>query len=253
MNPRTPNLQNRWNPGTLGTMSIKPIIGVTRCSKLEDYLSSVEQAGGDVRVLEFNENPAAVVNQIDGLLLTGGGDVDPALYGEDRHPTVHDAEQGRDAFEIELAQRAMKSDLPMLAICRGTQVLNVAAGGTLVQDIPSAVNTTLTHSVDKAGEVVHAVSVARGSRLEQSLGGGLDADSLCRVNSRHHQSVGRVADSFVPSAQSEDGIVEAIERPDASFCLGVQWHPENFWRSGEFNTLFDSFVSAATRRMRASE
>src|SRR5687767_15642476 len=98
-------------------MSKKPLIGVTRCSKLEDYVSSVEQAGGDVRVLEFDEDPAAVVNQIDGLLLTGGGDVDPSLYGEPRHPTVHDAEEGRDRFEIEVAQRAMKTDLPMLAIC----------------------------------------------------------------------------------------------------------------------------------------
>jgi putative glutamine amidotransferase len=231
-------------------MSIKPIIGVTRCSKLEDYLSSVAQAGGEVRVLEFDENPAHVINQIDGLLLTGGGDVDPALYGERRHSTVHDAEEGRDRFEIDLAQRAMKSDLPTLAICRGTQVLNVASGGTLVQDIPTAVDTALAHSVDKAAEVVHTVAVAPGSRLAQSLGGGLEANNLCRVNSRHHQSVGRVGASFVPSAESEDGVVEAIERPDASFCLGVQWHPENFWRTGEFKSLFDNFVAAAARRLR---
>jgi len=120
-----------------------------------------------------------------------------------------------------------------------------------VQDIPTAIDTTLNHSVDTAGEVVHAVNVAQGSRLEQSLGGRLDSGGLCRVNSRHHQSVGRVGDSFVPSAQSEDGVVEAIERPDASFCLGVQWHPENFWRTGEFNDLFGSFVSAAARRLHA--
>jgi putative glutamine amidotransferase len=118
-----------------------------------------------------------------------------------------------------------------------------------VQDIPTAIDTTLTHSVDKAGEVVHTVSVARGSRLAQSLGSGLEANSLCRVNSRHHQSVGRVGASFVSSAQSEDGVVEAIERADASFCLGVQWHPENFWRTGEFNDLFGSFVTAAARRL----
>ena len=227
----------------------KPLIGITRCSKLEDYITSVERAGGDVRVLEFDEDPADVVMQIDGLLLTGGGDVDPALYGEARHPTVQDAEPGRDRFEIDLAKRAIQTDLPMLAICRGTQVLNVASGGTLVQDIPTAVDTTVSHSVDKAGEVVHAVSVARGSRLEQSLGGSLDADCLCRVNSRHHQSVGRVGRSFVASATSEDGVVEAIERPEASFCLGVQWHPENFWRTGEFNGLFDSFISAAAHRL----
>jgi putative glutamine amidotransferase len=230
-------------------MSIKPVIGITRCSKLGDYVASVEQSGGDVRVLEFDEHPLEVLEQIDGLLLTGGGDVDPALYGETRHPTVHDAEPGRDTFEIDLARRAMDADVPMLAICRGAQVLNVAAGGTLVQDIPSALDTTLTHSVDKAGEMVHAVNVARGSRLELALGGALDGESLCRVNSRHHQSVGRVGRSLVPSAESDDGIVEAIEAPQASFCLGVQWHPENFWRTGEFNSLFDSFVAAAQERL----
>ena len=168
-------------------MSNRPVIGITRCSKLEDYIASVEQSGGDVRVLEFDENPPEVLQQIDGLLLTGGGDVDPALYGETRHPTVHDAEPGRDAFEIDLAQGALDADVPMLAICRGAQVLNVAAGGTLVQDIPSALDTALTHSVDKAGEVVHAVNVTRGSRLERALGGALDRERLCRVNSRHHQ------------------------------------------------------------------
>jgi len=230
-------------------MSNKPVVGITRCSKLEDYVASVEQAGGDVRVLEFDESPREVLEQIDGLLLTGGGDVDPALYGEARHPTVHDAEPGRDTFEIDLAQRAMDADVPMLAICRGAQLLNVAAGGTLVQDIPSALDTAFTHSVDTAGEVVHAVNVARGSRLERALGGALDGESLCRVNSRHHQSVGRVGRSLVPSAESDDGVVEAIEAPQASFCLGVQWHPENFWRTGEFNSLFDSFVAAARERL----
>jgi putative glutamine amidotransferase len=230
-------------------MSNRPLIGITRCSKLEDYVASVEQSGGGVRVLEFDEDPDAVLEQIDGLLLTGGGDVDPALYGEPRHPTVHDAEPGRDRFEIELAQRALGADVPMLAICRGAQVLNVAAGGTLVQDIPSALETTLPHSVDKAGELVHGVSVARGSRLERALGAALDRESLCRVNSRHHQSVGRVGASLVASAESGDGVVEAIEAPDASFCLGVQWHPENFWRTGEFNSLFDSFVAAAQERL----
>jgi putative glutamine amidotransferase len=230
-------------------MSNRPLIGITRCSKLEDYVASVEQSGGDVRVLEVDEDPHAVLEQIDGLLLTGGGDVDPALYGETRHPTVHDAEPGRDGFEIDLAKRAMDADVPVLAICRGTQVLNVAAGGTLVQDIPSTLDTTLTHSVAKTGEVVHAVNVARGSRLERALGGTLDGESLCRVNSRHHQSVGRIGRSLVPSAESDDGVVEAIEAPQASFCLGVQWHPENFWRTGEFNSLFDSFVAAAQERL----
>ena len=129
-------------------MSKVPVLGITRCSRLDDYSSSVERAGGRARVLEVSESPRAVIEQLDGLLLTGGGDVDPVLYGEDRHPSVDDAEPGRDEFEIDLARRAMAADLPLLAICRGAQVLNVAAGGTLVQDIPSAVSSDLTHSLN---------------------------------------------------------------------------------------------------------
>ena len=128
-------------------MSQRPAIGVTRCSKLEDYLASVEQAGARARVLDVTESPRKVLGEIDGLLLTGGGDVDPAFYGEDHHPLTDDAEPGRDEFEIDLARRAMSGGVPLLAICRGAQVLNTAAGGTLVQDIPSALPGSLNHQV----------------------------------------------------------------------------------------------------------
>jgi putative glutamine amidotransferase len=123
------------------------IIGVTRCSKLDDYLASLEKAGARARVLDVTESPRKVLNEVDGLLLTGGGDVDPVFYGADRHPLTDDAEPGRDEFEIDLARRAMSADVPLLAICRGAQVLNVAAGGTLVQDIPSAIESELSHAV----------------------------------------------------------------------------------------------------------
>jgi putative glutamine amidotransferase len=223
----------------------KPVIGVSRCSKLGDYIASVQQAGGDVRVLEFDEDPGAVIRQIDGLVLTGGGDVDPVVYGEPRHPSVEDAEPGRDEFELDLARRAIAADLPTLAICRGAQVLNVAAGGTLVQDIPTAVGTTIPHTIERPDAMAHTVEVVKGSQLDQALGGPADAVRRCLVNSRHHQSAGRIGDALVTSARSEDGVVEAIERPHASFCLGVQWHPENFWRTGEFTSLFERFVDAA--------
>ena len=108
----------------------KPIVGITSCSRLADYIRSVEDAGGAVRVLEVNESPRRIISEIHGLLLTGGGDVDPVFYGEERHPTIQDAEPGRDEFELDLARRAMSADLPVLAICRGAQVLNVAAGGS---------------------------------------------------------------------------------------------------------------------------
>ena len=234
-------------------MSKRPItIGVTRCSKLEDYLASVEQTGARARVLEVTESPRKVLGEIDGLLLTGGGDVDPVFYGEDRHPLTDDAEPGRDEFEIDLARRAMSGGVPLLAICRGAQVLNVAAGGTLVQDIPSSVESDLSHSVKVPKDLAcHEISIVAGTKLSSVLGGQMDAAGGCRVNSRHHQAVGRTGDGLVVSARAGDGVVEAIEQPDAPFCIGVQWHPENFWRSGEFTPLFAAFVRAARERMQA--
>jgi putative glutamine amidotransferase len=203
-----------------------------------------------VRVLEVGESPRSLVSALDGVLLTGGGDVDPVFYGQSRHDTVEDAEPGRDEFEIDLARRAVATDLPLLAICRGAQVLNVSAGGTLVQDIPSTVGGDLTHAIRQQGnDTAHTVSVTPGSRLFEALGPAVGAGSTCRVNSRHHQSVARLGSGLVATAAAGDGVVEAIEAPDARFCLGVQWHPENFWRTGEFDGLFGSFVAAARARL----
>jgi putative glutamine amidotransferase len=228
---------------------MKPIIGITRCSSLDDYVASVEQSGGRARVLEVTESAKKVIGEVDGVLLTGGGDVDPAFYGEARHASVYDAEPGRDEFEIDLARRAMEANVPLLAICRGTQVLNVAAGGSLVQDIPATVTTGLRHSIPHPkNEVAHQVTVVAGSKLHQALGPAVDAAHTCRVNSRHHQSVDRLGRTLSPTATAADGVVEAIEAPEADFCIGVQWHPENFWKTGEFRGLFDSLVASATKK-----
>jgi putative glutamine amidotransferase len=235
------------------TQKTIPVIGVTQCSRLDDYVASVEKSGAVARVLEIAESPRVLVGQLDGLLLTGGGDVDPAFYGQERHPTVDDAEPGRDEFEIDLARRAMAANLPVLGICRGSQVLNVAAGGTLIQDIPSSIVTDLPHSVEVPKDVpAHDVSVSAGSILERALGGAVDPGArTCSVNSRHHQSIARLGRAFIATATSADGVIEAIEAPEAGFCVGVQWHPENFWRTGEFASLFDAFVGAARARLAA--
>jgi putative glutamine amidotransferase len=226
----------------------KPTIGITPCSRVDDYVESVRRAGGEARVLRNTDDPVAVLAGLDGLLLTGGLDVDPGLYGEAAHPTTETAPD-RDRFEIPLSREALRQDVPLFAICRGVQVLNVAAGGTLVQDIPSSINSALAHSVDVPKDAIaHAVKVTPGTQLASSLPPAASLET-CAVNSRHHQSVGTVAPSFVVSAVSPDGVVEAIERPDASFCVGVQWHPENFWRTGEFASLFEGFVAAASRRI----
>src|SRR3954468_14629947 len=230
---------------------MKPLVGVSRCSRMDDYIASLEAAGATARILEVTQSPRSVLGEVSGVLLTGGGDVDPVFYKQERHPAVYDAEAGRDEFEIDLARRAMDADVPMLAICRGMQVLNVAAGGTLVQDIPTQIQTPLHHAVDTPKDALaHVVHVAAATKLAQALDAGRGTTDRLAVNSRHHQSVADVAPSLSVSATAPDGVVEAIERRNAIFCLGVQWHPENFWRTGEFKPLFEAFVGAARRRTR---
>jgi len=223
---------------------MKPRIGITPCSRVDDYVESVKRAGGHPVVLKNSDDASAAVQQIDGLLLTGGLDVDPALYGESAHATTETAPD-RDRFEIPLSKAAIEMDLPLFAICRGVQVLNVAAGGSLVQDIPSTITTDVNHAIDiPKDHPAHAVKITPRTRLADALGPAADLES-CAVNSRHHQSVGRVAESFIVSASSPDGVIEAIERPASAFCVGVQWHPENFWRTGQFGGLFAALVKAA--------
>jgi putative glutamine amidotransferase len=218
---------------------------------MDDYVESVRAAGGEAVLLSNDDDPADVLQRVDGILLTGGADVDPTLYDQPKHLST-ETDPKRDAFEVPLSRAALASDAPVFAICRGVQVLNVAAGGTLVQDIPTQAPTTIEHSVTHQRDArAHDVEVKPGTRLA-SLLAGAQASETCPVNSRHHQAVGTVAPSFVVSAVSPDGIVEAIERPDARFCLGVQWHPENFWRTGEFLPLFREFVAAAARRKTAA-
>lgn len=224
-----------------------PVIGISQNSRPTDYLESIRRAHGEpVEVTAGAESPEQIVARMDGIVLTGGGDVDPTFYGETPHATYVAAEPGRDAFELALARAAVAADVPLLAICRGTQVLNVACGGSLVQDIPTLVAGALTHRVPEPRfAVAHEVWVTKGSRLWAVMSETLDGESL-HVNSRHHQSVARVAEGFEVNATAPDGVIEGIEHPGRRFCVGVQWHPENFWRTGEFRALFERFVEAAS-------
>ncbi len=182
--------------------------------------------------------------KVDGLMLTGGGDIDPALYGAAPHPAYDAAEPGRDAFEIALVRAALDAGRPVFAICRGMQVLNVALGGDLVQDIPTEVNGAATHDVrEPRYALAHEVWAAQGSRLATLMREKLADGEACQVNSRHHQAVKHVGKGLEVVATAPDGVIEAIER-SGTFCLAVQWHPENFWRTGEFRPLFEGFVDA---------
>jgi putative glutamine amidotransferase len=224
------------------------VIGISTCRKLEDYRQSVLHVGGDPRILDSAMTIEQALDGIDGLMLTGGGDVAPSKYGEAAHAAVEEAEPGRDDFEIALVAAARARNLPLFAICRGVQVLNVACGGTLVQDIPSQIAGALTHALavpqHQPYELAHEVWVDKDSLLAKLMRERL-VDEALEVNSRHHQAVKTVARGFVVSATAPDGVIEAIEDPEARFCLGVQWHPENFFRTGEFRALFEGFLEAA--------
>jgi putative glutamine amidotransferase len=222
-----------------------PIIGITPCNRLPDYVESIRRAGGEPRVLSMQDAPS--LQGLDGLLFTGGGDLDPAHYRESPHPKTIAPDAARDAFELELARLAFATDTPMLAVCRGLQVVNVAAGGTLIQDIASEVTEAVGHQVDAPlFAIAHEVWVTRGSALANVMQEQLADGEVLHVNSRHHQAVKQTASGFDVCATAPDGIVEAIERPNSRFCIAVQWHPENFWRTGEFRSLFEEFVKAST-------
>jgi putative glutamine amidotransferase len=228
------------------------IIGITSCRKLEDYRQSILHVGGEARVLDSSMTVEEALAGVDGLLLTGGEDVAPALYHEDPHPQLGEVDRARDAFEVALIARARPQNLPILAICRGIQILNVACGGSLVQDIPAQVPGAVEHRFavppHQPFELAHEIWMESDTLLARLMKERVPDSDACQVNSRHHQAIKAVAAGFTVSATAPDGIIEAIEDPAARFCLGVQWHPENFWRTGEFRPLFEGFVDAASSR-----
>ena len=216
----------------------------------EDYVRAVETAGGLPLVFAPGrpEDAAELLDHVSGIVLTGGADIDPSLYGEPRHETVQAVFRERDVFEIALCREALRRDLPVLAICRGHQVLNVATGGTLVQDIPSQVAGARAHeSNGERWETAHEVEILPETRLREILG----KDKVA-VNSFHHQSVKQLGRDLVLSARStSDGVVEGIEMPRdrRRFVVGVQWHPESFWdHPPGFQPLFEALVQAADGR-----
>ena len=229
-----------------------PIIAIAPCSKLPDYEESVRRAGGEPRLLDYaSDSPADVVKGVGGILLAGGNDVLPSLYGESAHQTFEAAETGRDEYEMELVRRAKEADVPVLAICRGVQLLNVAHGGTLIQDIPSQLTGALEHKLavppHQSFDLAHEIWIEKDSRLAALLRERLEGSDSLEVNSRHHQALKALGEGLVTTATAPDGVIEAVEDPNRRFWVGVQWHPENFWRTGEFRALFEGFIKAATR------
>jgi gamma-glutamyl-gamma-aminobutyrate hydrolase PuuD len=215
-----------------------------------DFVAAVERAGAAALLFPPSaqrELVRAMLDSVDGLLLTGGGDVDSLSFGAEPHPSIRLIDPPRDRMEIDAIRLAVQREMPVLGICRGIQMLNVALGGGLVQDIAAEVDKPVRHwNADLGDCLSHTVTVEAPSLLASLLGGG-----KVRVNSYHHQAVGRLAKGLRATAWAADGVIEALEAAKGRPVLGVQFHPEEV--AGEhapFQTLFDWLVREARRYRR---
>ncbi len=225
----------------------KPLIGVTSYQRNEEdrftlpanYLDVVERAGGiPVIIAPTEDNIASQLDRLDGVVLTGGADVDPGEYGGERKEAVYGVNPERDRYELELTRLALRKKLPIMAICRGLQVLNVAMGGTLVEHVPDEYGETVLHRGGESNKVDHPVSIAPGSKLAEIL-------SLTEMEcaSYHHQSVRQPAPGFEVVASADDGVIEAIESDEYPQVIAVQWHPEYTAKTDpNQRRLFDVFI-----------
>jgi len=215
-----------------------PVIGLTlsavSATAGAEYIGALEAHGAQVVRLAPGAAPVPTA-ELDGVLLSGGVDVDPCWYGELAAPGLGAVDAARDHLEVPLARESLARQLPLLGICRGAQVLGVALGGTLHQDLPSCLPGGLAHD----GGAEHPVRIAPDSRLRAVLG----ADQIV-TNSYHHQANARPGPQAAAAAWSQDGVIEAIEA-GPGFCLGVQWHPERMLPAAEQARLFAAFVAAA--------
>lgn len=238
----------------------RPLIGITTAVS-QDYgidflraynanILAIEDAGGIPVLIPCTLQPETLrelYQTLDGILLPGGGDVDPAHYQAEAHPKTGMPDPARDQAEIQIAQWAIADQRPIFGICRGHQVFNIALGGTLIQDIPSQLENNLKHDIaegEPRNQLLHGIKINPDSKLAVILG-----TTEIEVNSIHHQSVERVAPNLTATAYAPDGVVEASELADHPFALTVQWHPEDMVNDTEaMRALFVAFVQACARR-----
>jgi putative glutamine amidotransferase len=230
-------------------MSRKPVIGITtyltpaRFGVWEEeaalipaaYVRAIESAGGrPLLVPPSTDGIEETLDRLDGLLFSGGSDLDPELYGQEAHPETNGIVPERDTAEISLLKAALERDMPVLAVCRGSQVLNVALGGDLVQHLPEVVGDE-KHKHTPGQFADHDVDLVAGTRVQQILG------DHAPVKSHHHQGYGRIGEGLREAARADDGTIEALEDPSRRFAMGVLWHPE----AGEDFALFEALISEA--------
>ncbi|GAB4577882.1 MAG: gamma-glutamyl-gamma-aminobutyrate hydrolase family protein [Anaerolineales bacterium] len=241
----------------------KPLIGITTfhtdshrgyiyVSITEAYVKAVARAGAVPLLIPVGlgeDDLTQILHTVNGILFTGGGDIDPARYGGLPHATIHEIDPERDQMELHLVREAVEQQTPFLGICRGLQVVNVALGGTLYTHIQDQHPNALKHDFFPGRPrdyLAHPVKVDEGTTLANILG-----QPIVQVNSLHHQGIHRIAADLTPTAYAPDGITEAVELPGHPFGLAVQWHPEWLPEQAEMRALFEAFVHAAANGTRS--
>ncbi len=227
-----------------------PIIGITTYGRKKDdsyylpgaYLDAIRNAGGFPILLPPGEKGVVrILELVDGLVFAGGGDIGPSIYGGNSHSAIAGVDPERDEFELALAEEVLQNLIPSLGICRGSQLLNVATGGKLIEDVPDELGDSILHrlSVGEASE--HQVQIERGSRLAEIMG-----SNEVNVKSQHHQGLRRVPKVWRISARAPDGVIEALEHKTHPWMLAVLWHPEMSPEDPHHQRLFKAFVEASS-------
>lgn len=233
---------------------MKPLIGLTPIDDtareslwmLPGYMQGLEAVGGIGVMLPLTDDAAVLkelVAKMDGILLTGGNDVAPALYGEPKESFCGENNPLRDRMETRLIELALQADKPVFGICRGLQILNAVLGGTLYQDLKNQTGTEICHSMDKPYDrTVHEVTILPDTPLAELYGPGALA-----VNSRHHQGIKTLAPALRAQATAPDGLIESVYLPGYRFVQAVQWHPEHRWQAAESQSILRAFVDACKK------
>ncbi|HTL89072.1 MAG TPA: gamma-glutamyl-gamma-aminobutyrate hydrolase family protein [Leptolyngbya sp.] len=230
-------------------MTRAPLIGITSHSRSAigevilpgTYVDAIQSVGGNPIVLPATQTqPESLLEVLDGLIFSGGGDIDPLHYRGEDHITIYGVDHDRDIFEMTLVKLALMRDIPILGICRGMQILAVATGARLIQHVPDVYGTAIDHRLDHPRRPIpHDIEILPESRLFQLLG-----ETHLKIVSWHHQSVAEVGSDWRLAARSSDGVIEAIEHLQHRFAIALQWHPELSMQDPAHQRLFRSFISA---------
>ncbi len=232
-----------------------PLIGITTSGQNQtgsfcvrrEYIDAVRLAGGLPMLLPPGEpNLATVLEWVDGILFSGGGDIDPAIYNGASHPTIYNVNAERDRFELSLAQLALHSDIPILGICRGLEILVVASGGKLVTHLPDEFGETIAHRAQQTRPCEHSIQITTGTRLASIISPG-----EAKIISWHHQAASTIPTAWRLAAQAPDGVIEALEHEYHPWAIALQWHPELALNDTRQQRIFRTFVTAAQHRKAA--